>query len=72
MEAENDHGRGRAFCFRGVNDCGHGVASLGDETYKLRSCLARRRPAECVIYIGPKYGFRLVCLVEAGDAGLEP
>ena len=39
---------------------------------KLGSCLARRRPAECVIYIGSEYGFRLVCLVEAGDEGLKP
>ena len=72
MEAEDDHGRGRAFCFSGVNDRGHGVARLGDETYKLGSCLARRRPAECVIYIGSEYGCRLVCLVEAVDAGLKP
>ena len=71
MEAEDDHGSGRALTFFGVHDSGHGVPSLGDEMNKLRSCLSRRRPAERVIDIGPECCLRLVCLVEMGDAGLE-
>ena len=61
MEAEDDHGRGRAFRFCGVHDCSHGVPSLGDEMDKLRSCLSRRRPAERVVDVGSECCLRLVC-----------